>query len=193
MFGRFGDMALFLPEVYVSRYPFRINSSLTMTGPRSFTKQSMTRIFFFGSVELFAASVKIYFVKEGERKDGFSADALPLIVCIWSPRRACGWREKGITLDIYNMKHLWRHFPGTQNLGITIGGMAPNEFTAKIFLHIKGYSDAPLANNLDTRRSTAGHVVILAGGAVLWQLKKRLSSHPAPRRLNLLIRLQMVY
>lgn len=127
------------------------------------------------------------------RKDGFSADALPLIVCIWSPRRACGWREKGITLDIYNMKHLWRYFPGTQNLGITIGGMAPNEFTAKIFLHIKRYSDAPLANNLDTRRSTAGHVVILAGGAVLWQLKKRLSSHPAPRRLNLLIRLQMVY
>ncbi|KAG5972262.1 hypothetical protein E4U56_006147 [Claviceps arundinis] len=45
-----------------------------------------------------------------------------------------------------------------------LGGLTSSD--KGLLLQVKGYSDASLADNLDTRRSTAGHVVMVAGGAV---------------------------
>lgn len=55
-----------------------------------------------------------------------------------------------------------------------LGGLSTDEHSSdkNLLLQVKGYSDASLADNLGTRRSTAGHVVMVAGGTVLWQVKK---------------------
>lgn len=50
-----------------------------------------------------------------------------------------------------------------------LGGLAPDEHSSEkkdLLLQEKGYSDASLADKLDTRRSTAGHVIMVAGGAI---------------------------
>ncbi|KAG6019796.1 hypothetical protein E4U19_006864 [Claviceps sp. Clav32 group G5] len=56
-----------------------------------------------------------------------------------------------------------------------LGALTSDEHASdkELLLQVKGYSNASLADNLDTRRSTAGQVVMVAGGAVLWQSKRQ--------------------
>ena len=58
-------------------------------------------------------------------------------------------------------RYLRRH-----SLGITYRGGASN---AIVSVNLTGYADADYGNDPDTRRSTTGHVFMLAGGAISWE------------------------
>ncbi|KAJ2903487.1 hypothetical protein MKZ38_009886 [Zalerion maritima] len=62
-------------------------------------------------------------------------------------------------------KHLDRYLWKTRHWGITIGGHTDD---TKTFL-LKAASDAAFADDLETRRSTAGHVVMANGTVILWR------------------------
>lgn len=54
------------------------------------------------------------------------------------------------------VKRLLRYISGTQDLGILYSGSAR--------ANVEGYSDSDLAGCLESRKSTSGYVLILAGG-----------------------------
>jgi hypothetical protein len=69
---------------------------------------------------------------------------------------------------LHLVKHLYRYLTGTASLGILLGGKLPLDR-----LNLLGFADASFADDLMTRFSTAGHVVFIAGGPILWKSKKQ--------------------
>jgi hypothetical protein len=63
------------------------------------------------------------------------------------------------------LNHLWRYIKGTKSLGIKLGGHSN--------MDLRAYSDAAFADDLLTRASTGGHVILLAGSPILWQSKRQ--------------------
>ena len=61
-------------------------------------------------------------------------------------------------------KGVLRYLSGTRNYSITFSGSD---------LKTVGYTDADYAGDLDTRRSTAGYVFVLNGGAISWSSKRQ--------------------
>ncbi|KAI6777540.1 transposase, partial [Emericellopsis cladophorae] len=65
-------------------------------------------------------------------------------------------------------KHLSRYLNGTKNMGITLGGKYdPRDLKLRVF------ADASFADDPCDRISTAGFVVYLANGPVMWKSKKQ--------------------
>jgi hypothetical protein len=62
------------------------------------------------------------------------------------------------------LKRIFRYIQGTLDLGIMYGARSKDTT-------LVGYCDADWANEKDTRRSTAAHVLTMAGGAVSWRCK----------------------
>jgi hypothetical protein len=62
-----------------------------------------------------------------------------------------------------SVKRIFRYLNGTKHLGITYGGTKE--------LNLIGYSDSDWGGDLDTRRSTSGHVFLLGNGATSWYSK----------------------
>lgn len=60
-----------------------------------------------------------------------------------------------------------RYFQGTRLLGITYEGKAQGT------LDINAYSDSDYAGDLDTRRSTTGYLVYMAGSPVVWKAQRQ--------------------
>lgn len=60
------------------------------------------------------------------------------------------------------VKWVMRYLRGTTNLRLALGCEKPM---------LVGYTDSDLAGSLDGRKSTSGHMVTFAGGAVAWQSK----------------------
>jgi len=67
------------------------------------------------------------------------------------------------SLHLKAAKRVLRYIRGTILLGITYRGDAPG------VLNIVGYSDSDYAGDLETRRSTTGYLIFMAGGAVIWR------------------------
>ena len=66
-------------------------------------------------------------------------------------------------------KRVVRYLKGTRNLGITYRGGTQG------FLNIDSYADSNYAGDLETRRSTTGYVVFMAGGPVVWRAQRQKS------------------
>ena len=64
------------------------------------------------------------------------------------------------------MQHIFRYIIGTFKFRLQYGGK-----TLRKTLYC--YADAAYADNLLSRRSTAGYIVFLGGGLVLWKSKKQ--------------------
>jgi len=66
------------------------------------------------------------------------------------------------------LKHLFRYLIGLYNLSLRYGRKFPISN-----LQLRAYGDASFADRIDTRFSTAGHIVFLAGSPILWKSKKQ--------------------
>ena len=66
------------------------------------------------------------------------------------------------------LKHLFRYLIGSYNLSLRYGRKFPISN-----LQLRAYGDASFADRIDTRFSTAGHIVFLAGSPILWKSKKQ--------------------
>ena len=64
------------------------------------------------------------------------------------------------------VKRVLRYVAGTVHWGVHYhpGGVAPK---------LLGYSDSDLAEDVNDRKSTSGHIFFLAGGPVAWQSAKQ--------------------
>lgn len=62
------------------------------------------------------------------------------------------------------VKWILRYLKGTSKLCLCYGGAKPI---------LEGYTDADMAGDLDSRKSTSSYIFTLAGGAVSWQSKLR--------------------
>lgn len=65
-------------------------------------------------------------------------------------------------------QHLWRYLGANLNRGLKCGGRFPIDN-----LKLCAYGDASFANDLLTRASVGGHVVMLASTPVAWRSKKQ--------------------
>jgi hypothetical protein len=68
--------------------------------------------------------------------------------------------------DWMKLKHVLRYIKGTQHYSLCYDGALSTSAAA-----IHGYADADWASDPETRRSYAGFVFLLAGGAVSWKTK----------------------
>jgi hypothetical protein len=64
------------------------------------------------------------------------------------------------------VKHILRYLKGTADMGLLYGG-------PEATLSVVGYADADWAGDVDSRRSTAGYVFMVAGGPVAWRSKRQ--------------------
>ncbi|KAL5725484.1 hypothetical protein ACHQM5_008624 [Ranunculus cassubicifolius] len=60
------------------------------------------------------------------------------------------------------VKWILRYLKGTSNMSICFGGDRPT---------LEGYTDADMAGDIDSMKSTSGYLFTFAGGAVSWQAK----------------------
>ena len=58
------------------------------------------------------------------------------------------------------VKWIFRYLRGSSKVCLSFGGGPPM---------LTGYTDADMARDIDTRKSTSGYVLTFAGGAVSWQ------------------------
>src|SRR5690606_5271105 len=63
------------------------------------------------------------------------------------------------------VKRVMRYLKGTKNYAITYSGRVQGNWC--------GYSDASYADDRSTRRSTAGYVFCVSGGAISWSSKQQ--------------------
>ena len=61
------------------------------------------------------------------------------------------------------MKWILRYLRGTSKSCLQFGGNSKPV--------LEGFTDADMAGDLDSRKSTSGHLIIFAGGAISWQSK----------------------
>jgi hypothetical protein len=66
------------------------------------------------------------------------------------------------------LQHLFRYLVGTKELGILLGG----QYTLAD-LDLKAYCDAAYADDLNTRYSTVGHIIFVAGGPIIGYPRNR--------------------
>ena len=58
-----------------------------------------------------------------------------------------------------DVKWIMRYLKGTTNLSLSFGGEKPV---------LVGFTDANMAGDIDSRKSTSGYLVKFAGGAISW-------------------------
>ena len=66
------------------------------------------------------------------------------------------------------LKHLFRYLIGLADLSLRYRGKFPIQN-----LHLYVYRDTSFADRLDTRLSTGGHIIFLAGSPIIWKSKKQ--------------------
>jgi hypothetical protein len=95
---------------------------------------------------------------------------LMFAACVSRPDIMCAIGQLSKYLNNPSLKHLMaakrvlRYLKGTADLGI---------YYSKPVHTVAGFSDADWANDLDTRRSTTGFVVMLNNGAVSWKSQRQ--------------------
>jgi hypothetical protein len=67
------------------------------------------------------------------------------------------------------MKQLWRYLKGTLAKGIKLGGWNSRDGS----LRLAAYSDASFADNVPSRASTGGYVILAGPGPILWKTKRQ--------------------
>lgn len=70
---------------------------------------------------------------------------------------------------LFVMKHLWRYLSEYTDLGIVLGGMLSPSMAPSFH----ACADASFADDIPTRKSTAGHIVFFTCGPILWKSKKQ--------------------
>ncbi|CAL9013346.1 unnamed protein product, partial [Prunus brigantina] len=69
----------------------------------------------------------------------------------------------GSLIEHWNdVKWILRYLRGTSKMSLCFGGGKPE---------LIGYTDADMAGDLDSRKSTSGYLITFSGGAVSWQSK----------------------
>lgn len=76
--------------------------------------------------------------------------------------------EKPSKQDVANIKRIFRYINATKNLGIRYN-VNNNEDEEELI----GYSDSNYAEDVETRKSTTGFVIMYSGGPISWCSKKQ--------------------
>jgi hypothetical protein len=88
--------------------------------------------------------------------------------------KLCEGNAKPTDRHDYVMRHLFRYLVDHSDLGLLLGGISlPRQPGSPVDLNFRTYADASYADDIETRHSTAGHIVFVTTGPVFWKSKKQ--------------------
>lgn len=88
----------------------------------------------------------------------------------YTVNKLCEGNAKPTDRHDYVMRHLFRYLVDNSDRGLLLGGLS---FPRQPDLDFRTYADASYADDIETRHSTAGHIVFVTTGPVFWKSKKQ--------------------